>query len=307
MLALTTGIAAALTMDKTITITVDDEQRTVHTFASSVAGALESAGLRVGDQDTLAPTATSAVAGGSHIVLRRGRPLSLTVDGTQHEIWTTALTVENALQQVGMPSRNVELSADPSWRIPLDGMTLVVRSAKPITLVDGGLPVREIRSTALSVSDLLTQQGVPLQERDTVIPGPTAPVLPGMMVRVIRGGIGEEWTEEAGDKRVIPTAVRKVRNRIRAGGAPSVITGATIWDQLARCESGGNWAANSGNGYYGGLQFDQATWNANGGNQFAPYPYQASREQQMAIAQRVRNARGNYHAWPTCSARLGLE
>lgn len=350
MLALTTGIAAALTMDKTITITVDEEQRTVHTFASSVAGALESAGLRVGDQDTLAPTATSPVADGSHIVLQRGRPLSLTVDGTQHEVWTTALTVENALHQVGMPSRNVELSADPSWRIPLDGMTLVVRSAKPITLVDGGLPVREIRSTALSVSDLLTQQGVPLQERDTVTPQPTSPVLPGMTVQVTR-----VRTEERSEKRLVAPPVKKVKDpglpigdvvvedagepgeqiatfrvtlangketdrkqlatqeitparpaRIRVGAKGSTDSEGTIWDRLARCESGGNWAANSGNGYYGGLQFDKATWSANGGNRFAPYPHQASREEQIAIAQRVRNARGNYRAWPTCSAQLGL-
>ncbi|MGH3609964.1 MAG: ubiquitin-like domain-containing protein, partial [Pseudonocardiaceae bacterium] len=61
MLALTTGTASVLTMDKTITVTVDGEQRTIHTFASSVAGALESAGLRIDEQDALAPTANSAV------------------------------------------------------------------------------------------------------------------------------------------------------------------------------------------------------------------------------------------------------
>jgi uncharacterized protein YabE (DUF348 family) len=81
-------------MDKTVTITVDDEQRTIHTFASSVSGALKSAGLQVGDQDALAPTGNSAIEDGSRIVLQRGRPLALTVDGSQHEIWTTALTVD---------------------------------------------------------------------------------------------------------------------------------------------------------------------------------------------------------------------
>ncbi|MBW0008528.1 MAG: transglycosylase family protein [Pseudonocardiales bacterium] len=302
ILALTTGTAAALTLDKTITIAVDDEQRTIHTFASSVAGALESAGLRVDDQDALAPTASSAVEDGSRIVLRRGRPLDLTVDGTQHEIWTTALTVETALRQVGMPSRDVELSADPARRIPLEGMALVVRIAKPIVLFDGGLPAKEIHSTALSVGDLLTQQGVPLRALDTVTPERTSPVLPGMTVRVTR-----VTAEELSEKRLVRPPVRKVKDpEVRTLAKRVTVTAATVWDQLARCESGDNWAANSGNGYYGGLQFDKATWSANGGNQFAPYPHQASREQQIAVAQRVRNARGNYHAWPTCSAQLGL-
>ncbi|MGH3771942.1 MAG: transglycosylase family protein [Pseudonocardiaceae bacterium] len=306
ILVLTTGVAAALAMDKTITIMVDDEQRTVHTFASSVAGALQSAGLRVDDQDTLAPTTSSAVEDGSRIVLKRARPLALTVDGTQHEIWTTALTIESALKQVGMPSRDVELSADPSRRIPLEGLALVVRIAKPIMLFDGGLPAKEIHSTALSVGDLLTQQGVPLRERDMVTPERTSPVLPGMVVRVTRVR-AEEPSEEHGEQRLVRPPVKKVKDpRIETVARGATVTSATVWDQLARCESGGNWAANSGNGYYGGLQFDKATWSANGGGQFAPYPHQATREQQISVAQRVHNARGNYRAWPTCSAQLGL-
>ncbi|MGH3711703.1 MAG: resuscitation-promoting factor [Pseudonocardiaceae bacterium] len=308
-LALPTGTATALTMDKAITITVDDEQRTVHTFASSVGGALESAGLRVDDLDTLAPTANSPIDDGGRIVLKRSRPLALTVDGTQHEIWTTALTVDAALQQVGMRSRGMELSAEPSRRIPLEGMTLVVRIAKPITLIDGDLPAKEIHSTALSVIDLLTQQGVPLQDRDVVTPGRTAPVLPGMTVQVTRvRDVVLAHGREAERKQLAPQELISTRpSRVRVGGAkgPTAAEG-TVWDQLARCESGGNWAANSGNGYYGGLQFDKATWSANGGSRFAPYPHQATREQQIAIAQQVRQARGNYHAWPTCSAKIGV-
>jgi hypothetical protein len=112
---------------------------------------------------------------------------------------------------------------------------------------------------------------------------------------------------EADRKQLTAQEVTPARpGRVRVGAKGSAVAEGSIWDRLARCESGGNWAANSGNGYYGGLQFDQATWRANGGNRFAPYPHQASREEQIAIAQRIRNARGNYRAWPTCSAQLGL-
>ena len=77
------------------------------------------------------------------------------------------------------------------------------------------------------------------------------------------------------------------------------------WDRLAQCESGGNWAINTGNGFHGGLQFTASTWNAHGGQQYAPYAYQASREQQITVAERVLASQG-WGAWPACSAKLGL-
>ena len=77
------------------------------------------------------------------------------------------------------------------------------------------------------------------------------------------------------------------------------------WDRLAQCEAGGNWQINTGNGYYGGLQFNAGTWRAYGGNEFAPLPHQATREQQIAVAERTLAKQG-WGAWPACSARLGL-
>ena len=77
------------------------------------------------------------------------------------------------------------------------------------------------------------------------------------------------------------------------------------WDRLAQCEAGGNWAINTGNGYHGGLQFSPSTWRAFGGAQFAPYAHQATREQQIAIAEKVLAGQG-WGAWPSCSRRLGL-
>jgi uncharacterized protein YabE (DUF348 family) len=79
--------------------------------------------------------------------------------------------------------------------------------------------------------------------------------------------------------------------------------GSTVWDRLAQCESGGNWATDTGNGYYGGLQFSLGTWHAYGGSGL---PSSASRTTQIAIATKVRNASGGYGAWPACAASLGL-
>jgi len=77
-----------------------------------------------------------------------------------------------------------------------------------------------------------------------------------------------------------------------------------VWDRIARCESGGNWHINTGNGYYGGLQFAASTWRAYGGTAYAPTADRASREQQIAVATKVQRAQG-WKAWPTCSARAG--
>ena len=79
--------------------------------------------------------------------------------------------------------------------------------------------------------------------------------------------------------------------------------GNTVWDRLAQCESGGNWATNTGNGYYGGLQFSLGTWQAYGGTGL---PSQHTRETQIAIATNVRDASGGYGAWPGAAARRSL-
>ena len=80
------------------------------------------------------------------------------------------------------------------------------------------------------------------------------------------------------------------------------------WDQLAQCEAGGNWATNTGNGFGGGLQFmhqrSYSTWLSFGGGEFAPHPWEASREQQIVVAERVLASSG-WAAWPGCSRRFG--
>ena len=93
-----------------------------------------------------------------------------------------------------------------------------------------------------------------------------------------------------------------------AVGAPLAVAGTaeaapqSAWDKLAQCESGGNWAINTGNGYYGGLQFSPTTWRAFGGTGM---PHTASKAQQIAVAERTLAAQG-WNAWPSCSRKMGL-
>ncbi|MDH6108683.1 hypothetical protein P3T36_002396 [Kitasatospora sp. MAP12-15] len=117
-----------------------------------------------------------------------------------------------------------------------------------------------------------------------------------------------------------PAAGRK-RNRVRIavlGGALAVLpvaglvtatassaAPASTWDKVAQCESTGNWSINSGNGFYGGLQFTSSTWAAFGGTQFAPQANQATAAQQISVGEKVLAAQGP-GAWPICSVKAGL-
>lgn len=88
----------------------------------------------------------------------------------------------------------------------------------------------------------------------------------------------------------------------KASAQPVAVATGDVWDKLARCEAGGNWSINTGNGYYGGLQFTLGSWRAVGGT---GYPHQASREEQIARGQALQ-ARQGWGAWPACSSKLGL-
>ncbi len=83
---------------------------------------------------------------------------------------------------------------------------------------------------------------------------------------------------------------------------PAKVVGGSVWDKLAACESGGNWSINTGNGYYGGLQFSLPTWRSVGG---AGYPHQNSKAEQIKRGQMLQ-ARSGWGQWPACTAKLGL-
>ncbi|MGH3770386.1 MAG: transglycosylase family protein [Pseudonocardiaceae bacterium] len=105
-------------------------------------------------------------------------------------------------------------------------------------------------------------------------------------------------------RRRLPGVVAAVCIPVAAGGLLAGTAAAASevnWDAVAQCESGGNWAINTGNGYFGGLQFTLSTWRANGG---VGNPANATREQQIAVAERVLMSQG-IGAWPVCGKRAG--
>ncbi|MET8560092.1 transglycosylase family protein [Streptomyces flaveolus] len=116
-------------------------------------------------------------------------------------------------------------------------------------------------------------------------------------------------------RRYQPNRINRASLTVTAGGAglaiPLVAAGTAdaadvaTWNKVAACESSGNWSVNTGNGYFGGLQFTQSTWEAYGGSRFAPRADLATRAEQIAVAEKVLDGQGP-GAWPVCSVRAGL-
>lgn len=351
LLTLTFAGGYAVAAQKTVTLTVDGAPMTVTTMKSRVIDVVEENGFEVGDRDDLYPAGDQSVQPDQTIVLRRSRPLQISLDGQgSQEVWTTASTVDEALAQLQMTD-TAPLAASRGSRLPLEGMALPVVSAKTVQIDDGGV-VRTVHLAAPNVEGILAAAGAPLEQSDTVTPAASSPVADGMQIQVTRIRIekvtqriplqpgntridditlnmsrqivedpGSPGTQdvtfaisrvngvETGRLPVANVIVAPARDGVLRVGAkpgtevPPVSNGAT-WDALSRCEAGGNWAINTGNGFFGGVQFDQNTWERNGGLRYAARADLATREEQIAIAE-VTRARQGWGAWPVCSGRVG--
>ena len=159
------GTLAYFVAQKSVTLTVDGQLRTVGTYAATVGEVLEEEGLEPAAHDVVLPSTEQAVADGDAVVLNRARPLELTVDGVSREVYVTALSVDEALAQLGLRDDGLVLSASRSERLPLQGMQLTITTPKEIVLVSDGQE-RVVRTTAATAGDLLAEQGIALGETD---------------------------------------------------------------------------------------------------------------------------------------------
>jgi len=349
VLACAGGVAVA--SYKTVTLTVDGVAKRVTTMKSRVIDIVGENGFTVAARDDLYPAAGARVGDAGSIVLRRSRPLQVSLDGQDtKQVWTTASTVDEALAQLAMTD-TAPVTASRGSRVPLAGMALPVVSAKTVQINDGGA-VRTVHLPAPTVGALLSAAGADLLETDQVTPGAAAPIVDGMQITVTRNriehvteriplppvshrvedpnmNVSRQVVEDPGTPgtqdvtfsvikvNVVETGRLPISNTVitpahdavlRVGTKPGTdvpaVGSGSIWDAIASCESGGNWAINTGNGFYGGVQFDLGTWAANGGLRFAPRADLATRDEQIAIAQ-VTQARQGWGAWPVCSGRAG--
>jgi uncharacterized protein YabE (DUF348 family) len=344
----TTLVAGAIGvshLDKSVTLSVDGKTSTVHAFGSTVGDILSKQDINVGSHDVVVPAPGTPVSDGQKVVVRYGRKLTVTIDGTTREYWTTATTVNAALQELGIRADSAKLSASRSQTLGRQGLVLSVTTPKDVVVRVDGKNLTGT-STGATVADVLTELGVRQDSDDRVKPGLTTAVTDGLKIAVQRVTAsqvkatevvpapvtkksdstlykGQTKTLKAGSDgaKVVTYKITKVDGKVESkkaigstvteqpvakvlavgtkarpstpapsagntSGAGINLSNAAMWDRIAQCESGGNWSINTGNGYYGGLQFATSSWLANGGDDFAPRADLASRAEQITIANR---------------------
>lgn len=181
---LASGLAWSLT-GSTVLLSVDGQTREVDFRGETVEDVLEAAGLEVGERDVLVPAAGTVVDDGDRVALRRARQITLVVDGVERTVWVTAVSVEEALQQIGLRDGVVAMSASRSRVIPLHGFRLAVTTPKPITIVADG-QTRKVTTAAPTVRDALIEAGIKLDGDDRISATRQTRVSKGMTITVTR-------------------------------------------------------------------------------------------------------------------------
>ncbi|UXY20283.1 ubiquitin-like domain-containing protein [Streptomyces cynarae] len=189
------GTTAFVANDKAVELTVDGRTRTLHTFASDVGELLAQQGVKVGDHDLVAPAPGTPLMSGEEVAVRYGRPVRLTIDGIQREVWTTAPTVDAALQQLGVRAEGAYVSTSRSQRIGRVGLELDVRTERTVTVLADG-QARTIRTNAATVREAVAQAGVVLYRQDATSVAPDSLPRDGQTVTVLRVMGSQEVREE---------------------------------------------------------------------------------------------------------------
>ncbi|QJT06914.1 DUF348 domain-containing protein [Streptomyces asoensis] len=190
------GTTAFVAEDKAVELTVDGKPRTLHTFADDVTELLAEEGVRVGAHDVVAPAPGTALTSGDEIAVHYGRPVRLTLDGHRHEVWTTAHTVQEALQQLGVRSEGAYMSVPRSQPIGRAGLALDVRTERSVTVMADGR-ARTIRTNAATVGEAVAAAGITLRGQDTTSVASGSFPRDGQTVTVLRITGTKEVREEA--------------------------------------------------------------------------------------------------------------
>jgi len=293
------GSRISVRFGRPLELSVDGDEQTHWVTSTDVAAALGEIGKRFLGADL--STSRSAGIGRDGMALEVVTPkkLKLQIAGkkpVKKEL--TALTTKDALKEMHVKVGKHDIVKPRLGKELEDGDQVVFTDIRVVT--------KRVKAETLDYDTIEREDSSMLEGKTDVIRAGDTGSRNVTYKRTFRNG------KLVATKVLSQKILDAPRDRIVAVGTkdpapePSVnyASGSTVWDQLAQCESGGNWATNTGNGYYGGLQFSLGTWQSYGGSGL---PSENSRETQIMIAERVRAADGGgYSSWPACSQALGL-
>ncbi|MEU6564159.1 transglycosylase family protein [Nocardia nova] len=288
---------ATITLDRArqVALTFDGKTKQVWTTAYNVGDALTQLKLP-GDVFVSPARPTPLPLRGGALAVTSPRTVQLSDNGeAMSYVRLAAPTVGELLQVQGAPLSG-EDTVEPGALTPLhDGMKITVtrkRTEKVTQREPLDPPENVVDDTDLNMSRTVVENPGKAGVQDVTYD-----------VSIVNGH--EAGREAVNHTVIVPAQAKTVRKGAKPGTEVPPVRDGAVWDALAKCESGGNWGVNTGNGYFGGVQFDQNTWARQGGLRYAERPDLATREEQIAIAE-VTRARQGWGAWPTCTGRLGI-
>jgi uncharacterized protein YabE (DUF348 family) len=287
------GDTIAVKFGRPLDVKLDGKSNRYWVTATDVATALDQIGMRIGASHLSA--SRSATIGRDGMDLSVITPKTLVVKIADHKKQhktLAALTVADALRQLGV-------KADGNDKVK-PGLGSVIHDGDKVVLTKIGVVRRRVTESVQFPTVRKHDSSLYSDQTQVVRPGKDGSRKVLYKIFFENGHRDHAKALRSKVLRAPVAQIVKVGTKSRPAPAPVTSSGSGVWDRIAACESGGNWAANTGNGYYGGLQFSLSTWHSYGGS---GRPDQNSREAQIAIAEKVRAAEGGYGAWPVCGAR----
>ena len=297
--AINDGTRIAVRFGRPLEVSVDGEDKTYWVTATDVDAALDQLGLRYAGAELSASRGSSIGREGLDLEIVTPKNVTVKVgDEKLSKEKIPALTVGEALKDLDVKvDKNDKVSPKAGATLD-DGDKIVVTKVRTVT--------RKVTESVDFDTIEKASSGMYDDQSRTVRAGHDGSRDVVYKLTFENGEVVARKALSSTAKREPVDAIVRVGTKDRpAPAAPTTnfASGSSVWDQLAQCESGGNWAINTGNGYYGGLQFNLSTWQSYGGT---GYPHENSRETQIAIATKVRDANGGYGSWPACSQSMGL-
>ncbi|KRE97586.1 transglycosylase [Nocardioides sp. Soil774] len=296
--AVTDGSAIAVQFGRPLELSVDGDTHTYWVNSTDVATALGEIGRRFDGAQLSTSRGSSIGRSGLSLAVVTPKVLHIKLgarDMKKRQV--TALTVADVLKSMGFEvDRHDKVTPSLTTEIA-DGDKVVVKDIRIAT--------KKVRREAIDAPVIEREDSSMLEgDEEVVQAGKDGVRNVTYRLRFVDGELVARKVVSASVRvKPVPMIVKVGTKEKPEPVTSNFAGGSTVWDALAQCEAGGNWAINTGNGYYGGLQFNLGTWQSYGGTGL---PSQASRETQIAIATKVRDASGGYGAWPACAAKLGL-
>ncbi|MGZ0151348.1 ubiquitin-like domain-containing protein [Kribbella sp. WER1] len=302
------GQEIAVQYGRELTVNADGTKKAYWTTAGSVNEALADLGLRY-DGAQLS-TSRSAPLG------RQGLELTVTTPKTVQIVHLgKTVTIKSLANTVGQALTQAKIRWDADDRI-------TPAAATPLKVGVNTIGYVQVLQKTVTKTEAIAH-GTAKTDSATLLEGTTKTTTKGTdgakavtyLYTYLDGKlsttkvVGSKLVTKAVDEQVLvgtkpkPAEPKTTTTTTTDSKPPASSGGSGAWDRIAACESGGNWAANTGNGYYGGLQFDHGTWAAYGGTAYANNANGASKAQQISIAEKVKADRGGYGAWPVCGKK----